>query len=201
MPTCLISGAGSQIIQTTTTTTATAAITATAPIATSPTKNNDIKKAAIVKPSATAIVAPSTATSLKNDYMSMLPTSGSVSVAAVPPKPIGQIAGRHRASVSGPIGAGSPEKIVPVVSNNQLPNASEWLGQVVKSTSPSPRRAPALGVHSRARSLSSANDPFDSEWANDVTRNDNNLSTTAHHSTNPFIQPPKPPVQSFQVQL
>lgn len=180
----------------------------------------DVKTAAIVKPNSSTTTISSTAlartttmttttTSLNNDYISMLPSTGSISIATVAPTPIGHIAARHRASVSGPVSSGittsplatsptSPEKIVPVVSSNQLPNADQWLGQVVKSTSPAPRRAPALGMHARARSLSSANDPFDSEWASVVTRTENHQSPT--HSTNPFIQP-KPPVQSFQVQL
>lgn len=75
---------------------------------------------------------------------------------------------------------------------SQLPKAEQWLGQVVKSTSPSPRRAPSL--HSRAKSLSSASDPFDAEWVAEVTKPEK-------HNTNPFISPPKPPAQSFQVQL
>lgn len=147
-------------------------------------------------------------TTTNNDYISMLPSTGGGS--SIAPIPLGQISARHRASVSGPITSGtaisplatsptSPQKIVPVVSNSQLPNADQWLGQVVKSTSPSPRRAPAIGLHTRARSLSSANDPFDSDWANVVTRT-GELHQTPTHSTNPFIQA-KPPAQSFQVQL
>lgn len=184
----------------------------TPPASTSPTAGV-IKTAAIVKP--TSAVTPTTApvvaiaAPLNNDYISMLPSSGTVSIAAVAPTPIAHIAARHRASVSGPIvssgpttnaltatSPSSPEKIVPVVSSNQLPRADQWLGQVVKSTSPSPRRASSLGLHSRGRSLSSAADPFDSEWASVVA---DNLPATAH-STNPFIHP-KPPVQSFQCNL
>lgn len=82
-------------------------------------------------------------------------------------------------------------------TTSQLPNPDQWLGQVVKSTSPSPRRAPPL--HARTKSLNSAPDPFDAEWAAGVTKP---LTTTsAVHNTNPFISPPKPPAQSFQVQL
>lgn len=162
------------------------------PLETSPTAVNiDIKSAAIVKPTT------------NNDYISMLPSTGVPTT-----NPLADVLARHRASVSGAISGTvtspvttsptSPTKIVPVVSNNQLPNADQWLGQVVKSTSPSPRRAPSLGLHARARSLSSANDPFNSDWATVVTRTD--LHQTPSHSTNPFIQA-KTPAQSFQVQL
>lgn len=184
--------------------------------ATSPTSTAtiDIKAAAIVKPTSTVVATgkfPELSkighTTANNDYISMLPSTGGSSSA---PKALGLISARHRASVSGPISSGtatsplatsptSPQKVVPVVSNSQLPNADQWLGQVVKSTSPSPRRAPTLGMHTRARSLSSANDPFDSDWANVVTRTAE-LHQTPPHSTNPFIQA-KPPAQSFQVQL
>lgn len=162
------------------------------PIQTSPTAvPADIKSAAIVKPT------------INNDYISMLPSTGAPTT-----NPLADVLARHRASVSGPVSGTvtspnatsptSPTRIVPVVSSNQLPNADQWLGQVVKSTSPSPRRAPPMGMHTRARSLSSANDPFDSDWATVVTRTD--LHQTPSHSTNPFIQA-KPPAQSFQVQL
>lgn len=76
-----------------------------------------------------------------------------------------------------------------------LPKADQWLGQVVKSTSPVPKRAPPLAVHSRAKSLTTTSDPFDSEWVASVTK------PTEIRNTNPFISPPKPPAQSFQVQL
>lgn len=90
----------------------------------------------------------------------------------------------------------SPQK-TPVADTNgasQLPKADQWLGQVVKSTSPVPKRAPPLAVHSRAKSLTTTSDPFDSEWVASVTKPE-------MRNTNPFISPPKPPAQSFQVQL
>lgn len=82
-----------------------------------------------------------------------------------------------------------------ITHQQQLPNAEQWLGQVVQNTSPSPKRAPMLTTHTRAKSLSSgASDPFDAEWVAGVTKPE-------MHNTNPFISPPKPPAQSFQVQL
>lgn len=56
-----------------------------------------------------------------------------------------------------------------------------------------PKRAPMLGNASKAKSMSAA-DPFDAEWAAPIVKSD-------VHNTNPFISPPKPPAQSFQVQL
>lgn len=91
----------------------------------------------------------------------------------------------------------SPLKTISADMNgaSQLPKADQWLGQVVKSTSPLPKRAPPLAVHSRAKSLTTTtSDPFDSEWVTSVTKPE-------LRSTNPFISPPKPPAQSFQVQL
>ncbi|XP_062545726.1 protein numb isoform X2 [Armigeres subalbatus] len=85
----------------------------------------------------------------------------------------------------------SPQKVVPVETASPLPNPEQWLGQIVKNVSPSPRRAPSL--HSRTKSLNAA-DPFDAEWVSDVAKPE-------IHSTNPFISPPKPPAQSFQVHL
>lgn len=92
-----------------------------------------------------------------------------------------------------------PQNVVPVETAAPLPNPDQWLGQVVKSTSPAPRRAPPIGTHGRAKSLSSAipTDPFDAEWVSGVTK----PTPAEMHSTNPFISPPKPPAQSFQVQL
>lgn len=95
----------------------------------------------------------------------------------------------------------SPQKTTTSTSSanttptTQLPKADQWLGQIVKSTSPSPRRPPPLTMHSRAKSLSSASDPFDAEWVDGVTKPE------IQRNTNPFISPPKPPAQSFQVQL
>ncbi|XP_058446863.1 protein numb isoform X2 [Malaya genurostris] len=83
------------------------------------------------------------------------------------------------------------QKVLPVETVSPLPNPEQWLGQIVKNVSPSPRRAPSL--HTRAKSLSAA-DPFDAEWVAEVAQPE-------LHSTNPFISPPKPPAQSFQVHL
>lgn len=88
---------------------------------------------------------------------------------------------------------------------SNLPKPDQWLGQIVNSTSPvlgkmdgtSPRRAPALGVHSRAMSLDSSGafqrttDPFDAEWA-DIAAKTN--------PTNPFLASSTTP-QPFQIQL
>ncbi|XP_075149328.1 NUMB endocytic adaptor protein isoform X2 [Haematobia irritans] len=93
-----------------------------------------------------------------------------------------------------------------------LPKADQWLGQVVKSTSPAPhKRGPMLAAGGRTQSMSSVpglNDPFDAEWVAGVTKPLSPDmptaiagSTAPLHSTNPFISPPKPPTQSFQVQL
>ncbi|XP_055852989.1 protein numb isoform X2 [Episyrphus balteatus] len=109
---------------------------------------------------------------------------------------------------SSPLGVAASPRTVPVEAVTPLPNADQWLGQVVKSTSPAPilKRPPTLSLQSRAKSMSAApmssalspNDPFDAEWVAGVTK-----ATTPekHHNTNPFISPPKAPVQSFQVQL
>ncbi|XP_055635382.1 protein numb isoform X2 [Toxorhynchites rutilus septentrionalis] len=84
-----------------------------------------------------------------------------------------------------------PQHVVPVETASPLPRPEQWLGQIVKNASPSPKRAPSL--HTRAKSMSAA-DPFDAEWVADVAKPE-------IHSTNPFISPPKPPAQSFQVHL
>lgn len=88
----------------------------------------------------------------------------------------------------------SPEKIVPIETVAPLPKPEQWLTEVVKSTSPAPKRAPALSTQSRTKSLNSS-DPFDAEWASGVVK--------PVHSTNPFISPQRTPapIQSFQVQL
>ncbi|XP_055712043.1 protein numb isoform X2 [Phlebotomus papatasi] len=88
----------------------------------------------------------------------------------------------------------SPTKVLPIDPTAQLPNADQWLGQVAPKVSPTPpKRAPML--HARAKSLSSAADPFDAEWVAPIVKTDQG------HNTNPFISPPKPPAESFQVQL
>ena len=103
----------------------------------------------------------------------------------------------------------------PVEAVAPLPNADQWLGQVVKSTSPAAvlKRAPVLASAGRTQSMSVTADPFDAEWAAGVTKPlspDMPAATVGGvpermarkvHSTNPFISPPKIPAQSFQVQL
>lgn len=112
-------------------------------------------------------------------YSSALPGSNSIAT--------NSILATASSAVTGP----SPQKVVPVETASPLPNPEQWLGQIVKNVSPSPRRAPSL--HSRTKSLNAA-DPFDAEWVSDVAKPE-------IHSTNPFISPPKPPAQSFQVHL
>lgn len=156
-------------------------------------------------------VIPTATITATSDYISMLPASGGPPIAHISPN-------RHRTSISGAIPlpasiSGSatsstissviPEKTIEIIpTSNSLPKADQWLGDVVKNASPAPRRAPSFNLHSRTKSLSSAGDPFDAEWVATVTKsNDDQQSITTHHSTNPFISPPKPPAQSFQVQL
>ena len=88
----------------------------------------------------------------------------------------------------------SPQKVLSIEPVSPLPKPEQWLGQIVKQTSPTlPRRTPSL--HQRAKSLTTnPTDPFDAEWASGV-------AGPEIHSTNPFISPPKPPVQTFQVHL
>lgn len=95
-------------------------------------------------------------------------------------------------------------------TTNNLPKPDQWLGRIVKSTSPvpskmdgsTPRRTPSFGSHSRAISLDSGSqslvrkqpDPFDAEWAEGVTR-------PGSSSTNPFLNPTPTPPTAFQIQL
>ncbi|GAB0100120.1 NUMB [Sergentomyia squamirostris] len=88
----------------------------------------------------------------------------------------------------------SPTKILPIETVSPLPNADQWLGQVAKKVSPTPPRRPPP-LQSRTKSLSTTADPFDAEWVAPIVKTD------VGHNTNPFISPPKPPTQSFQVQL
>lgn len=103
-------------------------------------------------------------------------------------------------------------------ATTELPNAEQWLGQVVRSTSPAaPKRPSYLANVGRAQTLASGSggggpdDPFDAEWAANVAAAkqmspdmpvpSTSRSPLARHSTNPFISPPKAPAQTFQVQL
>ncbi|XP_032595113.1 protein numb isoform X2 [Drosophila grimshawi] len=93
----------------------------------------------------------------------------------------------------------------------QLPNAEQWLGQVVRSTSPAmpPKRPSSLANVGRAQTgRATAPDPFDAEWAANVAAAKKMSPDlpglgigSNRHSTNPFISPPKAQAQSFQVQL
>ncbi|XP_053959889.1 protein numb isoform X1 [Anastrepha ludens] len=119
-----------------------------------------------------------------------------------------------------------PPTARPVEVVAPLPNADQWLGEVVKKTSPAAiKRAPRmLSSTGRTQSMSAAPalgvDPFDAEWVAGVTKPlspdlpvaptmpvatavTTPVSSTAAplHSTNPFISPPKVPAQTFQVQL
>ncbi|CAH0554939.1 unnamed protein product [Brassicogethes aeneus] len=96
-----------------------------------------------------------------------------------------------------------------ITSNASLPRPDQWLGQIVGDTAPtsvkmdgsSPRRGPAIGAHSRAMSLDSAEtfprsaqpDPFDAEWATLAARQNTN-------NTNPFLSS-NPTPKAFQIQL
>lgn len=86
----------------------------------------------------------------------------------------------------------STTKLSAIITSNssQLPNADQWLGQVVKNASPAAKRAPPL--HARAKSLTT--DPFDAEWVKSVTSKIEEVTkspapTISH--TNPFISPLK----------
>lgn len=115
----------------------------------------------------------------------------------IPPRSLSPMTKQHTldlgstSSTTVAVAVAAAPQVVPVETASPLPNPEQWLGQIVKNVSPSPRRAPS--IHTRAKSLSAA-DPFDSEWVSDVAQPE-------IHSTNPFISPPKPPAQSFQVHL
>ncbi|XP_016977665.1 protein numb isoform X1 [Drosophila rhopaloa] len=114
-----------------------------------------------------------------------------------------------------------------IETSTELPNAEQWLGHVVRSTSPAaPKRPTYLANVGRAQTLASGSgsvaggagaggggpdDPFDAEWVANVAAakqlspdlpvSSTSRSPLARHSTNPFISPPKAPAQTFQVQL
>lgn len=91
-------------------------------------------------------------------------------------------------------------------TTTSLPKPEQWL-EIVNSTSPiprrmdgvSPRRTPSIKSHSRAVSLdtgsdgfqSGPKDPFDAEWADVAAR---------QNATNPFLAPSQTP-KAFQIQL
>ncbi|XP_061511345.1 protein numb isoform X1 [Anopheles gambiae] len=118
-------------------------------------------------------------------------SSNSNSTATINPVSGGFPAVAETIAVASTTTSSSSSGVVPIETASPLPNPEQWLGQIVKNVSPSPRRAPSL--HNRAKSLNAA-DPFDAEWVADVAKPE-------IHSTNPFISPPKPPAQTFQVHL
>lgn len=89
----------------------------------------------------------------------------------------------------------TPQKIVPIETVTPLPKAEQWLNEIQRKTSPSPRRA--FQLQSRSKSIATES-LFDrpSEWS--PVRKPPEI-----HSTNPFISPTKQPkvTQTFQVQL
>lgn len=88
----------------------------------------------------------------------------------------------------------SPQKVVPIKTVTPLPNAEQWLTEIVKKTSPAPKRA-AFNSRSKSLAPSELYDSHAAEWGTGANKPE-------IHSTNPFISPPKPSVQqSFQVQL
>lgn len=136
-----------------------------------------------------AVITTSTTSATMSVFPSSINNTTSYSI------PISQVSPTRHEIITSPssiVVPTSPQKVIPIETVAPLPNPDQWLGQIVKSTSPSPRRPPSLGLHSRAKSLNS--DPFDAEWASNAVKPEN-------RSTNPFISPPKPPAQSFQVQL
>jgi numb-like protein len=99
-----------------------------------------------------------------------------------------------------------PQKIVSIeiATPTPLPKAEQWLTEIVKNASPASKRASPFNTQSRSKSLATS-DLFDTqtgvgEWANTSTVSNQSQGPT-YHSTNPFISPPKPIQQSFQVQL
>jgi numb-like protein len=95
---------------------------------------------------------------------------------------------------------------IEIATPTPLPKAEQWLTEIVKNASPASKRASPFNTQSRSKSLATT-DLFDTqtgtgEWANTSTVSNNNQSQgPTYHSTNPFISPPKPIQQSFQVQL
>uniref|UniRef100_A0A336LAS9 CSON007795 protein n=1 Tax=Culicoides sonorensis TaxID=179676 RepID=A0A336LAS9_CULSO len=85
------------------------------------------------------------------------------------------------------------QKVIPVEAVAPLPKPDQWLEQIAKSSPP--KRPPTLAFAGRAKSMSAAPDPFDADWVAPIA------IKTDVRSTNPFISPPKAPVQTFQVQL
>ncbi|KAG5676822.1 hypothetical protein PVAND_006629 [Polypedilum vanderplanki] len=97
----------------------------------------------------------------------------------------------------------SPQKILRIQTADPLPKAEQWLTEIVKQASPSPKRT------SRSKSLADV-DPIDSalaDWSNTQpietaqTPDIPTTSSSSYHSTNPFVSPTNQIQQSFQVQL
>jgi hypothetical protein len=92
-------------------------------------------------------------------------------------------------------------QVVPIAATNPLPKAEQWLTEIVKSTSPAPRRAPAFSMQNRSKSL--AAEAFDSSIKDLISSaTSQSPAPASYHSTNPFGSPSSKPIQqSFQVQL
>lgn len=130
-------------------------------------------------------VTSSNLTSTFSSFTESFPRSASPSTVAFP--------ANSSLGTSSP--APSPQKILPIRSISPLPKADQWLTEIVKNTSPAPKRA---NFQQRSKSLAPG-DPFDTsvaEWSTGPG------IKPEIHPTNPFISPPKASVQqSFQVQL
>lgn len=91
----------------------------------------------------------------------------------------------------------SPQTVVQIKTVNPLPKADQWLTEIVKNTSPFPRRAPSFNPQSRSKSLVQGveYDALHSNWSSTETKK------PEIHSTNPFVSTQNTVQQSFQVQL
>lgn len=159
-----------------------------------------------------AAISPIEATS-PSAIVKPMTSSGYIPMDGPTVTPISYVtATRHRASVSGALPSTMSQHlhatadenkittfgitkiaataIVPP-NNTQLPNADQWLGQIVKKASPAAKRAPPL--HARAKSLTT--DPFDAEWVASVTSKIDEVTKASEQPiithTNPFISPIK----------
>lgn len=126
---------------------------------------------------------------------------------------------RHRASISGALPSSisqqlhsladdsksnelttvyQPQKLSQIVApNNQLPNAEQWLGQVVKNVSPAASKRPPP-LHARAKSLNT--DPFDAEWVANVTTKIDEVTKKPVKTEQPVIKhtnPFRPPLRQL----
>lgn len=84
-----------------------------------------------------------------------------------------------------------------VTPNNQISNAEQWLGHVIKSVSPAAKRA---SLHARAKSLTS--DPFDAEWVANVTSKIDEVNKLPVKTEQPVIKhtnPFRPPLRQLDL--